>query len=90
MNSSEAELRAIEDWRPEDALISRPRLDVEVRSLPRGGAAFLQTLAAGAPLAEAAAAAAQDDDAFDLTANLAGLIGAGLITEIRLAEEGTA
>jgi hypothetical protein len=80
MNSGEKELGPIADWRPEDALIARPRLDVEVRSLPAGGAAFLTALIGGATLADAVAAAAAEDAEFDLAANLAGLIGAGLVT----------
>jgi hypothetical protein len=79
MNSGEAELAAIEDWSGQDALIARPVLDVEVRALPAGGAAFLDALAAGRPLAAAAEMAFADNLAFDLTANLAGLIGLGLI-----------
>ena len=36
--------------------MARPQLEVEVRALPPGGAAFLLALAAGSPLGEAAAA----------------------------------
>ncbi len=79
MNAGEAELGPIEDWRREDALIARPRLEVEVRSLPAGGAAFLGALIGGRTLAEAVATAAAEDADFDLAANLAGLIGAGLV-----------
>ena len=61
----------------EDALVSRPHLDVEVRALPPGGAAFLLALAKGLPLGEAAEAALADDPGFDLAVNIAGLIGAG-------------
>ncbi len=35
------------NWRGEDALVSRPGLDVEVRRLPPGATIFLQSLAAG-------------------------------------------
>lgn len=79
MNAGEAKLGPIENWRPEDALVARPRLDVEVRSLPAGGAAFLAALIAGNTLADAVEAAAVEDAEFDLAANLAGLIGAGLV-----------
>jgi len=82
MNSGEAELAPIKDWSGEDALIARPVLDVEVRALPAGGAAFIDALAAGRPLAAAAEMALADDPAFDLTANLAGLIGSGLIVGV--------
>ena len=82
MNSGEQELAPIEDWRGEDAVISRPYLEVEVRALPPGGAAFLLALAAGRRLGEAAEAALADDPHFDLTCNLAGLIGSGLVRDI--------
>ena len=78
MNSGERPLAAIEDWRGEDALVIRPHLDVEVRLLPPGGAAFLLTLAAGRTLADAAETARADHSAFDLAGNLAGLIGWGV------------
>lgn len=79
MNSGEAELGPIEEWRSEDALVVRPHLDVEIRALPPGGAAFLAALLAGRTLAEAVEVAAEKDAEFDLAANLAGLIGAGLV-----------
>jgi hypothetical protein len=82
MNSGEQELAPIENWRGEDTLVSRPYLDVEVRALPPGGAVFLLALAAGHPLGEAAEAALADDPNFDLTGNLAGLIGSGLVRDI--------
>lgn len=82
MNSGEQTLAPIEDWRAEDALVARPRLDVHVRALPPGGATFLLALAAGQTLGEAAAAALADDPDFELTSNLAGLIGSGLARDI--------
>jgi hypothetical protein len=82
MNSGEQPLAPIETWRGEDALICRPQLDVEVRALPPGGAAFLLALAAGRPLGEAAETALADDPEFDLTGNLAGLIGSGVVRAI--------
>jgi hypothetical protein len=82
MNSGEQPLVPIDDWRGEDALVCRPCLEVEVRRLPPGGAAFLLALAAGLRLGEAAAAALSDDRDFDLTGNLAGLIGSGLVRGI--------
>jgi hypothetical protein len=75
MNAGEIELGPVDPAAAEDALVLRPRLDVAVRALPPGGAAFLLALADGATLAEAAANAASDDARFDLTANLAGLVG---------------
>jgi hypothetical protein len=86
MNSGEQELAPIENWRGEDALVSRPYLEVEVRALPLGGAAFLLALAGGLPLSEATEAALADDPNFDLTVNLVGLIGSGLVRDIVVPE----
>jgi hypothetical protein len=77
MNSGEMELAPITDWHGEDALVSRPGVDVEVRRLPPGAKTFLQGLAAGDPLGAAAALALATNAHFDLAANLAALF-AGL------------
>jgi hypothetical protein len=81
MNSGEIDLAPITDWRGEDALVSRPGFDVEVRRLPPGAKTFLQNLAAGNPLGETAAAALAGNASFDLAANLAALF-AGLAIEM--------
>jgi putative DNA-binding protein len=86
MNSGEQELATIQNWRGEDALVARPYLEVEVRALPPGGAAFLLALAGGRILSDAAEAALADDSNFDLTGNIAGLIGSGLVRDIVLPE----
>lgn len=62
---------------PEDALITRARLEVTVRRLPPGGATFLSRLVTGETLGAAAAAAFADCPQFDLSANIAGMIEAG-------------
>jgi hypothetical protein len=67
----------------EDALITRPGLDVVVRSLPDGGAIFLTHLVSGDTLGEAAAAAFEARPLFDLSGNIAGMIEAGVFTTIR-------
>jgi hypothetical protein len=87
MNSGEQELAPIEDWNGEDALVARPYLEVEVRALPPGGAAFLLALDAGRPLGEAAETARADDPNFDLTGNIVGLIGSGLARDIVLPKQ---
>jgi hypothetical protein len=84
MNSGEQELETIQSWRGEDALVARPYLEVEVRALPPGGAAFLLALAGGRILSDAAEAALADDPNFDLTGNIAGLIDSGLVRDIVL------
>lgn len=67
----------------EDVLITRSTDMVEMRTLPPGGAAFLQALVAGATLGSAAQDAANATATFDLGANLSGLFSAGIIAEIQ-------
>ncbi len=84
MNSGEQDVARIENWRGEDALVFRPYLDVEVRALAPGGAAFLLALAGGRPFGEATEAALADYPDFDLARNVAALIGLGLVRDIVL------
>jgi hypothetical protein len=81
MNCGEMALAPISDWRGEDALVSRPSMDVEVRRLPPGAKIFLQSLAAGDPLGAATASALATHASFDLAANLPALF-TGLAIEI--------
>jgi hypothetical protein len=74
------------DATPEDALITRPCLDVIGRRLPSGGATFLKRLASGETLGAAAAAAFEASASFDLSANIAGIVEAGAFTTIRHGE----
>jgi len=67
---------------PEDALITRPDLDVVLRRLPQGGAAFLESLMSGRSLGEAAALALRISSSFDIAASIAGIIEAGAFTTI--------
>jgi hypothetical protein len=85
MNSGEHKLAPIGSWSGEDALVVRPYLDVEVRRLPPGGAAFLLALADGATLGAAADAAFAESEEFDLTVNLAQLLGSGVVCGTDLA-----
>jgi hypothetical protein len=87
MNAGEAALGPIDDWQGQDALVTRPRLDVQVRALPAGGAVFLASLFAGEMLAEAAEAAHEESEDFDLAANLAGLISSGAVVAVSGNEE---
>jgi hypothetical protein len=66
----------------EDALITRPGQDVAVRHLPAGGAAFLTRLIEGAPLAVAVSLALEVAPGFDLPANIAGMLDAGVFATI--------
>lgn len=71
----------------EDALITRPALEVIVRTIPSGGAFFLTHLTMGEPLGAAAAAALAASPAFDLAANIAGMLHAGAFTAINQASQ---
>ncbi len=68
-------------WRPEDALVARPRADVSVRILPPLGHEFAAALKDGATLAEAAAPLIESGA--DPGSHLVGLIEAGALTRIR-------
>ncbi|MBR0858951.1 HvfC/BufC N-terminal domain-containing protein [Bradyrhizobium liaoningense] len=71
---------------PEDALITRPDVEVAVRHLPPGGAVFTACLASGQPLGEAASAALEASADFDIATNIAGLIEAGAFTSHALGD----
>ncbi|MGK9164715.1 DNA-binding domain-containing protein [Inquilinus limosus] len=79
-NRCDGPVGRIEAAGPEDALVTRPGLEVVVRHLPPGGAVFLARLLAGETLGVAAAAALTDSPAFDLPANIAGMLEAGAFT----------
>jgi hypothetical protein len=82
MNAGETDIGPVDEGAAEDALVLRPALDVTVRALPPGGAAFLLSLSNGDTMVEAAENAAAEDARFDLTVNLARLIGSGAITAL--------
>jgi hypothetical protein len=65
--------------RPEDALIARPDLEVEVHRLPPGGAVFIDCLMSKATFREAADKAAVADPRFDLVTSLSMLLSHHLI-----------
>jgi Putative DNA-binding domain len=67
----------------EDALVTRPDHEVIVSRLPAGGAVFLTRLIEGETLGEAIAAAFEEAPNFDLQANLAGMISAGVTSALQ-------
>lgn len=71
---------------PEDALLTRPALEVEVRQLPPGGAIFLSRLMTGESLGAAASAAFSESPSFDLPANIRGPLEAGAFTTVLCGE----
>jgi hypothetical protein len=82
-NRSSEPVGPIKTAEPEDALITRPALDVVVRSLPLGAAVFLTRLIEGEPLGAAAGAALAESPEFDLSASIAGMLEAGAFSAIR-------
>jgi hypothetical protein len=76
-NCSEGPVGPIAASESEDAVVTRPGLEVTVGRLPPGGAIFLTNLSSGTSLGAAAAAAFADHPGFDLPANLAGMLSAG-------------
>ena len=63
----------------DDVLIARPDMDVEVRRLPVGVAAFIEALQAGVAIEDAAAGALAASLRFDLAGALRGMIETGII-----------
>ena len=86
-NRDDAVQGRIDASMPEDALITRPDLDVVVRHLPAGGAVFLASLIAGQPLGEAAALALDASPTFDIASAIAGMIEAGAFTAATLEKQ---
>jgi hypothetical protein len=86
-NRGEASMGRIDASAPEDALITRPDLDVVVRQLPPGGAIFLTSLMAGRSFGEAAASALDASPAFDIASHIAGMIEAGAFTAVTLEKQ---
>ena len=82
-NRNDDPVGRFEATEPEDALVTRPALEVMVQRLPVGGAALLTRLVAGESLGEAAAATLAESTDFDLPANIAGMLEAGAFTAIR-------
>jgi hypothetical protein len=82
MNRVKGPVTPLESSAAEDALVTRPEMEVTVRLLPSGGAAFLTSLIGGETLGAAATAAFAETPSFDLTGGIAGMIQAGVFTTI--------
>ena len=78
MNRVEGPVNPFRSSAAEDALITRPDMEVAVRLLPPGAAAFLTSLIGGETLAAAAAAAFEEASSFDLASNIASMVEAGV------------
>lgn len=83
MNAGDGPIRPVDlQTGGEDVLIVRPVAEVVAREVPPGGAAFVSALMEGRTLGEAAAEALEEAPAFDLAANLAGLMEAGVLVGV--------
>jgi hypothetical protein len=81
-HQGEGEPQPPADWSGEAVLVLRPDADVLVHVVPHAALAFIDALAAGEPLAEAAGAALDLDPAFDFGTTLVGLVQLGAIQSI--------
>jgi hypothetical protein len=68
----------------EDALITRPKSEVVVCRLQPGGAEFLKALLGDRPFGAAAASALNAVSSFDIAANIAGTIEAGVFVSAKI------
>ena len=85
-NRGDGPVQRIEDFVPEDTLITRPDHDVTARLLPVGGAEFVGQLLMGQSLGSAAALALDASPGFDLAGNIAGMLEAGAFTAFRVGD----
>jgi putative DNA-binding protein len=85
-NRVDGQVTPIRSSAAEDALITRPEMEVTVRRLPPGGATFLTSLIDGMTLQAAAAAAFAEAPSFDLPAGIAAMVEAGVFTAIQFGD----
>jgi hypothetical protein len=86
MNRVDGPVSPLRSSEPEDALVTRPALDVIVSRLPEGGAAFLSALLERASLGAAVGIALEETASFDLAANLSGMLSAGVFAAVQHGE----
>lgn len=79
----QAEVAAIQHWRPETALVARPALDVEIWRLPPAGGVFIGSLAHGERLSSAAERATAASVEFDPILTLSVLLRANIVIALR-------
>jgi Putative DNA-binding domain len=86
MNRGDGPVTPLRSSAAEDALITRPDMEVDVRLLPPGNATFLASLIGGATLAEATSKAFDEASSFDLSAGIAGMVEAGVFTTLQIGD----
>jgi hypothetical protein len=82
-NRAEGEVPPIDPSQPEFGLVTRPALQVDVRTISASSHLFLAKLIEGSTLAEAVGAGLESDPVFDLAANLQGMLAAGVFTSLK-------
>ena len=82
MNRGTDPVTPIRSCAAENALVTRPDMEVEVRLLSSGDATFVTSLIAGETLGAAATAALAETPSFDLSTSIAGMVAAGVFTSI--------
>jgi hypothetical protein len=86
MNRVDSPVTSLKSSAAEDALVTRPDMDVEVRLLPPGNATFLSSLIDGETLAKAVSKAFDEAPSFDLSDSIAGMIEAGVFSTLQLGD----
>jgi Putative DNA-binding domain len=86
MNRVEGPVAPLVSSAAEDALVTRPEMEVTVRLLPPGGAPFLTSLIRGETLGAAATTAFAEAPSFDLTGSIACMIEAGVFATIHVGD----
>lgn len=81
-NRSGETIPQIDPATPEDGLITRREIDVEIRHLPPGAATFFSALIDGQPLGQAAETAASETEDFDLAAAIGAMLEAGVFSNL--------
>ncbi len=82
VNRAEAEPGRVNAGIAENALVTRPGLDVQVRQVPDGVAAFIVALAAGETLQDASEAASDEAADFDLSSAIVAALESGTFTSV--------
>ena len=88
-HQGQGDLAAVDPFEAEDALVTRPRLEVETRLLAPGEAALFEALGAGETLGAAAARGFAAHAGFDLSRALATLLTSGAASELFFNGEAT-
>ena len=88
MNVGEGRAKPIDpDAGGEDTLVVRLAATVSARRIPSGGAEFIEHIAAGHSVTEAAMACMKTTQSFDLAGNLSDLLDAGAFVSWRFVDE---